>query len=167
MVAVKALFWISLGALTWTHAGYPLVAAAGARLRGRPVGRADGHEPTVSVIVAAWNEEPVIEQRLENLLALDYPAEKLELVVASDASDDRTDELVEGFSPRVRLVRCPRGGKVAAQNRAVTLTGGEIVAFSDANAACARRPAEARAQLRGPRRRLRLRAAAPRAGGWL
>src|SRR2546421_2388729 len=137
MVAVKALFWISLGALTWTHAGYPLVAAAGARLRGRPVGRDDGHEPTVSVIVAAWNEEPVIERRLENLLALDYPAEKLELVVASDASDDRTDELVEGFSPRVRLVRCPRGGKVAAENRAVTLTGGEIVAFSDANAAWA------------------------------
>src|SRR2546430_2330785 len=133
MVAVKALFWISLGALTWTHAGYPLVAAAGARLRGRPVGRDDGHEPTVSVIVAAWNEEPVIERRLENLLALDYPAEKLELVVASDASDDRTDELVE-HEPRVKLVRCPRGGKVAAQNHTVPQTSGGLLPFTDANA---------------------------------
>ncbi len=89
------------------------------------------------MIVAAWNEEDVIERRLENLLALDYPAEKVELVVASDASDDRTDELVEAIAagqPRVRLLSCPRGGKVAAQNHAVNETVGEIVAFSDANA---------------------------------
>jgi cellulose synthase/poly-beta-1,6-N-acetylglucosamine synthase-like glycosyltransferase len=90
----------------------------------------------VSLIVAAHNEEDVIEQRLENLLALDYPGDKLEIVVASDASDDRTDELVER-RPRVRLVRCPRGGKVAAQDRAVRETSGEIVAFSDANASWA------------------------------
>jgi cellulose synthase/poly-beta-1,6-N-acetylglucosamine synthase-like glycosyltransferase len=96
--------------------------------------------PTVTVIVAAYNEEAVIERRLKNLLALDYPADRLELVVASDASDDRTDALVEAVAardPRVRLIRCPRGGKVAAQDRAVRETAGEIVAFSDANAAWA------------------------------
>jgi cellulose synthase/poly-beta-1,6-N-acetylglucosamine synthase-like glycosyltransferase len=79
----------------------------------------------------------VIERRLDNLLALDYPAEKLEVVVASDASTDRTDELVAvaaAHEPRVRLLRCPRGGKVTAQNTAVRETTAEVVAFSDANA---------------------------------
>ncbi len=97
--------------------------------------RAAEIEPTVAVVVAAYNEEAVIERRLENLLALDYPAEKLELVVTSDASTDRTHELVERFADRgVRLVVNPRGGKVAAQDRAVRETDAEIVAFSDANA---------------------------------
>jgi glycosyltransferase involved in cell wall biosynthesis len=99
--------------------------------------RKGGGLPTVSVIVAAWDEEEVIERRLENLLRLDYPPDLLEIVVASDASTDRTDELVEAVAarePRVRLIRCPRGGKVAAQNHAVPQTRGEILAFSDANA---------------------------------
>jgi cellulose synthase/poly-beta-1,6-N-acetylglucosamine synthase-like glycosyltransferase len=94
-------------------------------------------QPRVAVIVAAHDEEAVIERRLENLLALDYPADRVELVVASDASSDRTNELVEGVAarePRVRLLDCARGGKVAAQDRAVRETAGEVVAFSDANA---------------------------------
>jgi cellulose synthase/poly-beta-1,6-N-acetylglucosamine synthase-like glycosyltransferase len=131
-VIAKVLFWTSLGALAWTQAGYPVAAAALARLRGRPVRKRD-FTPSVSVIVAAHNEEDVIERRLQNLLELDYPREQLELVVASDASTDRTDELAEA-EPDVRLLRCPRGGKVAAQNQAVRETRGEILAFSDANA---------------------------------
>ena len=134
MIAVKVVFWLSLGAIAWTHIGYPIVAALLSRLWPRPVLTADS-TPTVSVIVAAHNEESVIERRLENLLALDYPPERLEIVVASDASTDRTDELVEKFAEHgVRLVRCPRGGKVAAQNHVVPQTSGDIVAFSDANA---------------------------------
>ena len=132
MIVLVVLFWASLGLLVWTHLGYPLVAALAARLRPRRVTKAE-RMPSVSLIVAAHNEEDVIERRLENLLALDYPAEKLEIVVASDASDDRTDELVAN-EPRVRLVRCPRGGKVAAQNYTVPQTSGEILAFTDANA---------------------------------
>jgi cellulose synthase/poly-beta-1,6-N-acetylglucosamine synthase-like glycosyltransferase len=135
VLVVKALFWASLGALAWTHAGYPLAAAAVARLRERRVGREDVL-PGVTVIVAAWNEQEVIEQRLENLLALDYPVDQVEIVVASDASTDGTDELVEAVAarePRVRLLRCPRGGKVAAQDRAVRESRREVVAFSDAN----------------------------------
>ena len=133
MLVLKLLFWLSLGALLWTHAVYPLGAAALARVRTRRV-RKDAIEPHVTVIVAAYNEEPVIERRLENLLALDYPADRLDVVVTSDASTDRTHELVERFGDRVRLIVNPRGGKVAAQNRAVRETGGEILAFSDANA---------------------------------
>jgi cellulose synthase/poly-beta-1,6-N-acetylglucosamine synthase-like glycosyltransferase len=134
VLVLKVLFWLSLGALAWTHVLYPLGAAALARVRTRAVRKA-AVEPTVAVIVAAYNEEASIERRLENLLELDYPADKLELVVTSDASTDRTHELVERFAARgVRLIVNPRGGKVAAQDRAVRETSGEIVAFSDANA---------------------------------
>ncbi len=86
----------------------------------------------MTLIVPAYNEETVIERRLENLRALDYPSDKLELVVTSDASSDRTEELAEAAGARV--IRNPRGGKVAAQDRAVRESVGEIVAFSDANA---------------------------------
>jgi len=99
--------------------------------------RAADREPTVTVVVAAHDEETVIERRLENLLALDYPPDRVEVVVASDASTDGTDELVEraaAANGRVRLLRAPRGGKVAAQNLAVRESGAEVVAFSDANA---------------------------------
>jgi len=136
VIVLVVLFWVSLGLLVWTHVGYPLAAALAARMRPRRVRKGDG-TPSVSLIIAAHNEEDVIEQRIENLLALDYPADRLEIVVASDASDDRTDELVERIAarePRVRLVRCPRGGKVAAQNHTVPQATGEILAFSDANA---------------------------------
>jgi len=134
---VRGLFWGALGALAWTHAGYPLAAGVAARLRPRPVRQDAAAEPTVTVVVAAHDEEPVIERRLENLLGLDYPPARLEIVVASDASTDRTDELVARVAarePRVRLLRCPRGGKVAAQNRAVAASTADVVAFSDANA---------------------------------
>jgi cellulose synthase/poly-beta-1,6-N-acetylglucosamine synthase-like glycosyltransferase len=110
---------------------YPLFARALARLRGLPVARDETTLPVVALVVAAHDEESVIERRIENLRALDYPPDKLELVVTSDASTDQTDELAEAAGARV--IRNPRGGKVAAQNSAVRQTVGEIVAFSDAN----------------------------------
>ena len=131
----KALFWGSLGALGWTHVGYPLAAALLARVRNRPIHK-DDIEPAVTFIVAAHDEEIVIEQRLENLRALDYPPDKLEIVVVSDGSTDRTDELVQSAvarDPRIRLLTVPRAGKTAAQDGAVRATSGEILAFSDAN----------------------------------
>lgn len=127
----RALFWGSLGALAWTHTGYPLAARALARLRERPIRRDDHAFPTVAVIVTAYNEATVIEQRLANLRALDYPADRVELVVTSDASTDRTEELAAAAGARV--LRNPRGGKVAAQDNAVRSSSAEIVAFSDAN----------------------------------
>jgi glycosyltransferase involved in cell wall biosynthesis len=131
VLVVEVVFWVAAGLLVWTHAAYPVAARALARLRTRPVRRDDALRPTVAVVVAAYNEEPVIEGRLQNLRALDYPADKVEVVVTSDASTDRTDELAEAAGARV--IRNPRGGKVAAQNNAVRQTDAEIVAFSDAN----------------------------------
>jgi glycosyltransferase involved in cell wall biosynthesis len=133
---LKTLFWGSLGALAWTHVGYPATAGLVARVRPRAVAKDDTFEPTVSVVIAAHDEEDVIEARLENLLALDYPMDRFDIVVASDASTDRTDDLVEAIAarePRVRLLACERAGKVAAQHCAVRDTTGEVVAFSDAN----------------------------------
>jgi cellulose synthase/poly-beta-1,6-N-acetylglucosamine synthase-like glycosyltransferase len=136
VAVAKAVFWGSLGALAWTHVAYPAAAGLAARLRPRPVRKDPAAEPSVTVIIPAYNEEAVIERRLENLLALDYPAGKLDVVVASDASSDRTNELVEAVAarePRVSLLDCPRGGKVAAQDRAVGRAASEVVAFSDGN----------------------------------
>jgi cellulose synthase/poly-beta-1,6-N-acetylglucosamine synthase-like glycosyltransferase len=131
MTIVKALFWASAGALVWTHAAYPIAARTLARLRPRPVLVDDEALPTVAVIVAAHDEDTVIKSRVANLRELDYPFDRLELVVTSDASSDRTEELAEAAGARV--IRNPRGGKVAAQDRAVRQTESEVVAFSDAN----------------------------------
>ena len=136
MLVAKIIFWVALAALVWTHLGYALAAALAARVRRRGVDARE-IEPSVSIVVAAHNESDVIERRVRNLLDLDYPAGQIEVVVASDASTDGTDQLVEQLSAsdsRVKLVRCERGGKVAAQNRGVAESTGEIVAFSDANA---------------------------------
>jgi cellulose synthase/poly-beta-1,6-N-acetylglucosamine synthase-like glycosyltransferase len=130
VVVVAVFFWASFAALAWTHVLYPLTARLLASVHSRPVRKGDV-VPTVAVIVAAYNEAPVIERRIANLRALDYPADRLELVVTSDASTDRTDALAEAAGARV--IRNPRGGKVAAQNRAVRDTSADIVAFSDAN----------------------------------
>jgi cellulose synthase/poly-beta-1,6-N-acetylglucosamine synthase-like glycosyltransferase len=126
------LFWVSLTALVWTHVAYPAFAASLACVARRPVRKAD-IEPTVAVIIAAYNEEPVVARRIENLLELDYPKDKLQIVVTSDASSDRTEAIAAQYSG-VTVIRNERGGKVAAQDRAVRETDAEIVAFSDANA---------------------------------
>jgi cellulose synthase/poly-beta-1,6-N-acetylglucosamine synthase-like glycosyltransferase len=130
VIAVEVVFWTSLAALAWTHAVYPLAAAGLARVRTRPV-RSGGALPFVTVIVAAYNEETVIERRIENLAALDYPADRMEIVVSSDASSDATEERAARAGARV--IANPRGGKVATQNRAVRETSGDVVAFTDAN----------------------------------
>jgi len=132
VLIVVILFWASLAALVWTHLAYPAAVALLARIAERRVHSADA-EPTVAVVIAAYNEEAVIARRIENLLALDYPVDKLRIVVTSDASSDRTEEIALQY-PGVQVISNPRGGKVAAQDRAVRATDGELVAFSDANA---------------------------------
>jgi cellulose synthase/poly-beta-1,6-N-acetylglucosamine synthase-like glycosyltransferase len=135
MIVVKVLFWASLAGIVWTHLGYPLAAALLAKLHTRHV-RKDDVTPSVTVIIPAHDEENVIGARLDNLLALDYPVEQLEIIVASDASKDGTDATVADYAsrdPRVGLLALPRGGKLAALNRAVSESTREVVAFSDAN----------------------------------
>ena len=131
----RATFWGSLGALAWTHAGYPLAMGVLARVRPRPVRTAE-QTPSVTLVVSAHDEEAVIRRRVENALALDYPEDRLQIVVASDGSTDLTDAIVgelASTNPRVRLLQCPREGKVAAQHRAVRETSSDVLAFTDAN----------------------------------
>jgi cellulose synthase/poly-beta-1,6-N-acetylglucosamine synthase-like glycosyltransferase len=131
VLAVEVVFWVVVAALAWTQVGYALAVRALAAVRTRAVQRDEAMTPAVAVIIAAHNEESVIARRLENLRALDYPADKLEIVVSSDASLDRTEQLAAVAGARV--ITNPRGGKVAAQNNAVRQTQSEIVAFTDAN----------------------------------
>jgi cellulose synthase/poly-beta-1,6-N-acetylglucosamine synthase-like glycosyltransferase len=130
VIVVEVIFWASLAALVWTHALYPLVVYALAAIHSRPIAKADVL-PTVTIVVTAHNEESVIARRIENLGALDYPKDRVDIVVTSDASTDATEELAAQAGARV--VRNPRGGKVAAQNGAVRELTSEIVAFTDAN----------------------------------
>jgi cellulose synthase/poly-beta-1,6-N-acetylglucosamine synthase-like glycosyltransferase len=135
VIVLKILFWASLGAILWTHMGYPLLMAVFSAVLGNRVAKGN-QTPSVAVVAAAHNEEGVIARLVESLLAQDYPG-RIEVVVASDGSTDRMDALVEelaGRDGRVRLLRCPRGGKVAAQNAAVRTIEADIVAFADAGA---------------------------------
>jgi len=126
-----AIWLAAIGIIVWVYVGYPAVLGVVAWLRRRPVARA-AVTPTVTIVICAYNEERDIRRKLEECLAADYPAEQLEILVASDGSTDRTDDIVREFAPRVRLLRVEgRGGKTIAQNAAVLEARGEILVFSD------------------------------------
>jgi cellulose synthase/poly-beta-1,6-N-acetylglucosamine synthase-like glycosyltransferase len=130
---VQIVFFLSLTALVYAYVGYPILVFALSFLHPKRVNKR-AFEPSVTVIITAYNEERDLRQKLENTLALDYPPEKLEILVASDGSTDRTDEIVKEFAHQgVRLYRQEgRLGKTSAQNTAVELANGEIIVFSDA-----------------------------------
>ena len=132
MTLVAIVFWLSAALIVYTHVGYPLVLRALVALRRKPrrQPRIPAELPTVSLIVAAYDEEEVIEAKVANALALDYPRDRLELIVASDGSSDATVDRAAGADLVLEL---PRGGKTAAQNAAAEQASGEILAFSDAN----------------------------------
>lgn len=129
----EVIFWTAVGAIVYAYGGYSLVTLLLALLVRNPVRRAD-ITPSVTLLITAYNEELDIAQKLEGSLALDYPRELLEIIVASDGSTDRTDEIVRGFAARgVKLVRVEgRLGKTGTQNEAVKHARGEIIVFSDA-----------------------------------
>lgn len=129
------LFWSSLALLIYTFPGYPVVVHLLARLapeRRRPA--APAAWPAVSVVLVAGNEEQRITPRLQNLLAADYPPDRLEIIVVSDGSTDATAARVRELGePRVKLLaRTEHAGKSACLNAGIPLAGGEIVVFSDA-----------------------------------
>jgi cellulose synthase/poly-beta-1,6-N-acetylglucosamine synthase-like glycosyltransferase len=127
-------FWIGVALILYTHLGYPLVLRALVSLRRQPTLQPETWEelPRVSLIVAAYDEEEVIAAKLANALALDYPRDRLELIVASDGSSDATVARAREAGADL-VLDLPRGGKVAAQNAAAERASGEIFAFSDAN----------------------------------
>lgn len=130
------IFWIGVVLLVYTYAGYPLLLSLITLIvRIRPLPR-DDYLPTVSVLISARNEEKDIGWKVAETLSWNYPPEKLEVLVASDASEDRTDEIVSGIQDaRLTLIRMEcRGGKGRALNRLVQHARGEILFFTDANA---------------------------------
>ena len=133
---LAALFWLSAGLIAYTHLGYPLVLRVLVALRRTPARDpsplAEDELPRVSLIVAAYDEEEVIVAKVANALALDYPRERLEVIVASDGSADATAERAREAGADL-VLELPRGGKLAAQNAAAERASGEILAFSDAN----------------------------------
>jgi cellulose synthase/poly-beta-1,6-N-acetylglucosamine synthase-like glycosyltransferase len=136
MTVTRALFWISAGCLLYVYLGYPLLVWAWARRRPRPIARAP-IEPTVTIALVAHNEESRIAARLANLLALDYPRTRLEILVGSDGSTDRTVERARAFdSPGLRVVECAeRRGKAAVLNELLARARGSIVVLTDARQA--------------------------------
>ena len=134
MTALAAAFWVAVALLSYAQLGYPLLLWVLARLRRGRTGRpASDHLPSVSVIVAAYQEEAVIGGRVRNLLELDYPRDRLEVIVACDGSPDATAARAREAGADV-VLELPRAGKVRTQDTAVERARGEIVAFGDANA---------------------------------
>jgi cellulose synthase/poly-beta-1,6-N-acetylglucosamine synthase-like glycosyltransferase len=127
------LVWLSLGTLAYVYLGYPLLLAL-VGLFARRSKASLGYLPKISVLIAAYNEETGIQKKIEQTLTLEYPPDKMEIIVLSDCSTDRTDEIVKSFTdPRVRLFRAPqRMGKTNAQNLGVETARGEVLIFSDA-----------------------------------
>lgn len=136
MIAVEIVFfWACVALLVYAHLGYPLVLRGLVAASGRSEQRSPRPPeplPSVSVIVAAHDERPGIERRVANLLALDYPRELLEVVVASDGSTDGTAQAARGAGADL-VLELPRVGKEAALNAAVERARGDVLAFSDAN----------------------------------
>ena len=129
------LFWVAAFLIVYTYIGFPL----GIVLRGLLWGRPYKHEeltipPSVSIVISAYNEAKSIAAKLDNILSMEYPRDRLEVVIASDGSTDGTDAIVERYKDHgVKLLSLPRVGKAAALNAAVNACSGEILVFSDAN----------------------------------
>jgi cellulose synthase/poly-beta-1,6-N-acetylglucosamine synthase-like glycosyltransferase len=125
----RLVFWLSAWLVGYTYVCFPLIVLGRAVLRPRPHRRAP-ITPSVSVLMAARNEADVIGAKIDNLLALDYPADRLEIVLASDGSEDHT---VVRAGSRVRALDLPRVGKAAALNAAAAAAQGDVLVFTDAN----------------------------------
>jgi cellulose synthase/poly-beta-1,6-N-acetylglucosamine synthase-like glycosyltransferase len=132
-ILFPSIFVFAVMLIIFVYAGYPALMFAISRLSPRPVIRAD-IQPRVSLIIAARNESRDIAAKIENALALDYPRDLLQIIVASDCSDDGTDEIVRGFAYRGVILsrQNAREGKTRAQHRAALISNGEILVFSDA-----------------------------------
>lgn len=134
-ISIAIAFWVSVGLLLHGYLGYPAIMWVVARLRPRLAKADPDFRPTVSLVIAACNEEKTIRAKLENSLALIYPADRLEIIVVADGSSDGTARIVSEYGDKgVHLLHQPeRRGKSAALDRAVSACTGEILLFSDAN----------------------------------
>jgi poly-beta-1,6-N-acetyl-D-glucosamine synthase len=134
---LSVLFWIFLLLIFYTYAGYGLMIWIFLKIKRLLIRPRSGHDPEflppVTLIIAAYNEESFILQKIENTLEIDYPQEKFSIIVVTDGSVDNTPEIVKKF-PRIHLLHeAVRGGKIAAINRAMTYVADPVVVFCDAN----------------------------------
>lgn len=129
----ELVFWLSISLIVFSYIGYAILILVVSWVVRNPVGRSP-IEPKVTYLITAYNEERTIATKLEQTLTLDYPREKLEIIVASDGSTDRTDDIVRTFADRsVQLLRVEgRVGKTETQNQAVRHATGDVIIFSDA-----------------------------------
>lgn len=134
-MAVHVLFWLAVATVVYTFLGYPVLIGLLARWRPRSIA-ADDDQPTLTLLIPAYNEAAVIGEKLRNSLEQNYPRDRLRVVVVTDGSTDGTDRLVAAHAGTgVQVLHQPqRQGKAAAVNRAMPHLTGEVVAFTDANA---------------------------------
>ncbi len=135
MLVLIVLYWVFFALTIHPYITYPFVILILSSLRPEPVQKNE-KKPLISIVVPAYNEEDTIEQRVRNLLALDWPADRLEVLIASDGSSDRTNDVVQALSDedaRVRLLELPRGGRCAAINAGAEAATGEILVLTDAS----------------------------------
>lgn len=132
----QIVFWACIALMGYAYVGYPMLVFLFSRAFPKPV-KTGEIDPTVTVLITAYNEENAIREKLENTLAIEYPRDKFQIIVASDGSTDGTDDIVREFADRgVELVRKEgRVGKTATQNAAVERATGDIILFSDATTA--------------------------------
>ena len=130
----KFIFFFSLFMIFYIYLGYPVLVVLIGFIRDKRIKKGD-YQPHVTILIAAYNEEDSIGATIKNKLELDYPKDKLEIIVISDSSSDRTDEIVKQYeSQGVKLLRQkPRAGKTSALNMAVPHAKVDILVFSDAN----------------------------------
>jgi cellulose synthase/poly-beta-1,6-N-acetylglucosamine synthase-like glycosyltransferase len=127
------LFWLAVGVLIYTFILFPILIIVRGLLFRKPHQGSES-TPSVSLIIAAYNEEKSIEAKIKNVLSLDYPRQKLEVLIASDGSADRTEEIVRTYADQdIKLLSLPRQGKLATLNSVVSAAHGDILVFSDAN----------------------------------
>jgi cellulose synthase/poly-beta-1,6-N-acetylglucosamine synthase-like glycosyltransferase len=130
---ITVIFWTAVGLILFTYFAFPALIFLRGWLRPRPI-RANDETPTVTVLIAAYNEAANIGDRIENLCQQDYPPDRMEILIASDGSTDATDHVVKQIDdPRVRLLSFPRQGKGLTLNQSAPTASGEILVFSDAN----------------------------------
>jgi glycosyltransferase involved in cell wall biosynthesis len=137
VIALQVIFWLCAALIFWTQLGYALSLAMLARLipaTAASTAPSESHQrlPTVSLVIAAHDEQEVIGEKIANALALDYPRERLQLIVACDGCSDATAERARAAGADL-VLELPRGGKIRAQDQAVERSSGELIAFSDAN----------------------------------
>ena len=130
------IFWLSVAFLFYAYGGFALLVGLVGLVQRRGV-RKLPITPSVTLIIAAYNEENVIAERLDNALAMDYPRDRFQILVASDGSTDATDDIVASYASKgVLLLSLPRRGKIRTLNAAVARASGKILVFSDANIMC-------------------------------